>query len=121
MLSRFRKFHESLFTITEYLKKHHALIWTDIFKIDEPLNCEETVEISAEEDPSFFMFSLPKMQQNFQRYGDCCYFNITKGLIKKRNVFDNREWNIVAFNGLSYQNRFAPFALAFLEVTPKFF
>lgn len=61
------------------------------------------------------------MHHNFKRYGDCCYFNITKGLIKKKNVFESREWNIIAFNGLSFHNKFAPFALAFLEVTPRFF
>ena len=31
------------------------------------------------------------------------------------------EWEIIAFNGLSFQNRFAPFALAFLEMTDESF
>lgn len=37
------------------------MIWTEIFKIDEKPNTEDTVEIYPEEDPHFFMFALPKM------------------------------------------------------------
>lgn len=43
MLSRFRKVHESIYTLTDYLKKHHAMIYTEIFKIDEPGNCEDGI------------------------------------------------------------------------------
>jgi hypothetical protein len=100
------------------LRKHSATIWTELFKIDEPVGCEDVVDIKPEEDPHFFMFALPRMVYNFKRYGDCTYFNIIKGLVKKKNVFDTREWEIIAFNGLTFHNRFAPFALAFLEVTP---
>jgi hypothetical protein len=39
---------------------------------------------------------------------------VIKGLIKKKTILDNREWVVISFNGLSFNNRFAPFALAFL-------
>lgn len=38
-----------------------------------------------------------------------------KGLIKKKTSFENCEWVLVSFNGLSFNNRFAPFAIAFLK------
>jgi hypothetical protein len=71
--------------------------------------------MSFEEDPAFFMFVLPKMAENYLRYGECCYFNVIRGLIKKKTIIDNREWMVISYNGLSFNNRFAPFALAFLE------
>ena len=71
-----------------------------------------------QEDPEFFMFALPKMRSNYERYGDCCSFNIMRGLVKKKGAFEIREWEIIAFTGLTFHNKFAPFALGFLEVTP---
>ena len=71
--------------------------------------------MGLEEDPEFFMLVLPKMAENYKRYGECCYFNVMKGLIKKKTNFDNCEWLLISFNGLSFNNRFAPFALAFLK------
>ena len=44
-----------------------------------------------------------------------------KGLVKKKTIFECREWEIIGFNGLTFQNRFAPYVLAFLEVTPRSF
>lgn len=43
-------------------------MWTDLNRIDDviPQNLDE---MAFEEDPAFFMFILPKMLVNYQRYG----------------------------------------------------
>lgn len=64
-------------------------MWTDLNRIDDviPQNLDE---MAFEEDPAFFMFILPKMLVNYQRYGQCCYLNVIRGLIKKRTIMDSR-------------------------------
>lgn len=98
--------------LIDFLRKMDCLMWTDINLIDSPVQSDS--DLCFDEDPSFFMFILPKMAENYRRYGECCYFNVIRGLIKKRTVIDNREWMVISYNGLSFNNRFAPFALAFL-------
>jgi hypothetical protein len=114
LLGRFRKCHESIKLLIEWFKRQDCFMCTDISRIDDP-SPQDVMEMSFEEDPPFFMFVLPKMEENYRRYGECCYFNVIKGLIKKKTIIENREWLVISYNGLSFNNRFAPFALAFLE------
>lgn len=68
MLSRFRKCHESIKLLIEWFKKQDCFMCTDINKIDDPVP-QDVNEMSFEEDPPFFMFILPKMAENYKRYG----------------------------------------------------
>lgn len=34
-------------------------------------------------------------------------------------MIEEREWDIIALTGLTFNNRFAPFAIAFLEVSEE--
>jgi hypothetical protein len=90
ILCRFRKYYENIHTITEFLKKHKATIWTDIYKIDSGVADSESENIVPQEDPPFMMVALPKMIYNFNRYGDCCYFMINRGLVKKKTPYGRR-------------------------------
>jgi len=51
------------------------------------------------------------------RYGECLYIHVIHGLIKKKYADDDKQWEIVAFNGITFNNNFAPFALAFVKTS----
>ena len=68
MLSRFRKCHESIRLLIEWLKRQNCSMWTNIDKIDSGVD-QDISEMCYEEDPPFFMFILPQMFECYHRYG----------------------------------------------------
>lgn len=112
MLSRFRKNNENFRSMVAHLRKNGCLVWLDIDDI-----AREAVEDQPlEEDPRFFMIAFKPMVENYLRYGDCTYLMVIRDLIRKRTVMESKDWDIIALNGLTYNNKFAPFALGFLQV-----
>ena len=61
------------------------------------------------------MITLPHMLEFYHKYGNCCYLSLRKGLIKKHTEKGLKQWAILGLTGLTFNNRFAPFAVAFLE------
>jgi hypothetical protein len=91
----------------------------DFTKFNPSANLEHFIE-APEENPDMFMMMHPEMKKNFQKFGDVCYMTIIEdGIIRKKENFyaTIKFWEIIAFTGLTQENRFAPFCFVFLELT----
>jgi hypothetical protein len=65
------------------------------------------------------MMMHPEMKRNYLHYGDICYLTILDdGIIRKKATYyaGIKFWEMIAFSGLTQENRFAPFCIAFLEL-----
>ena len=119
-LPRFRRVYTNYkFEILEIKYLNWDYWYQPYFKDFDP-QAALAPEVEAPEDnPDFFMIIHPEMRKNFLKYGDVCYLTvIDDGIIRKKEPYYDgiRFWEIVAFSGLTQENRFGPFCLAFLEL-----